>query len=187
MKKIVSLVLTLAMMCSLCVTVALADSTTETLTTSLPSADKDITVVVDPYDSSTTVYSVDITWTSLAFAYNKGSQGTWQPGNHSYNGGVASSWTSGELSFTVTNHSNAEVKYKASWERANPANGSADAELGTPTNANGGNLTDGVTLAAGVVGQYENAANSSFSLTAKGAPDNSAKVGTLTVSFDTVP
>jgi hypothetical protein len=58
-----------------------------------------------------TVYSVEITWGSLAFTYNAENVGTWNPDEYVYEGSVGESWTceEGANRITVTNHSNAAV------------------------------------------------------------------------------
>ena len=57
------------------------------------------------------VYSVEITWGSLAFTYNAENAGTWNPDEYVYEGSTGESWTCepGANRITVTNHSNAAV------------------------------------------------------------------------------
>lgn len=80
--------------------------------------DKDVSITLDPYDASTTVYKVDIEWGNLNFVYNGGSQGTWNPedeaqGGHSYTSKVDAGWSHEAADITITNHSNAVVYLKA--------------------------------------------------------------------------
>ncbi len=61
--------------------------------------------------ASTTVYSVDIAWGSMAFTYTAGNKGTWNPATYEYEGASEGVWSceEGANAITVTNRSNAEV------------------------------------------------------------------------------
>lgn len=61
--------------------------------------------------ASEPVYSVEITWGSLAFTYNAENAGTWNPDEYVYEGATGESWAceAGANRITVTNHSNAAV------------------------------------------------------------------------------
>lgn len=61
--------------------------------------------------STGTVYSVDVTWGTLAFTYTAFGEGTWNPQTHAYDM-TAGGWSvndAGGDEITVTNHSNAAV------------------------------------------------------------------------------
>lgn len=60
----------------------------------------------------TEVYSVEITWGSMAFKYTDSSKGTWNPENHTYENGTSAAWSCEEGADTIiiTNHSNKGVE-----------------------------------------------------------------------------
>ena len=102
-------------------------------------------------ENNDTVYSIDVEWTDMAFAYTAGSEAAWNPETHEYavqNAG----WTDTTASVTVTNHSNAAV--------------SVDVEI---ANQDGFTVTDdkdgAQTLTAGVEGEPDEADNVTFTLT----------------------
>ena len=124
-------------------------------------------------DTTTVVYSVDVTWTDVAFAYNAGTT-QWNPENHDYSAsGAAATWTDSNGSVTVANHSNADVAVTVSFAKASTANGSANVTV-----------TNGTFTLASAVGKATNAADSkSATLNASGAPTSSATIGTVTVAI----
>ena len=71
------------------------------------------------------VYSVDIMWNNLDFAYTDGSM-AWNPLEHSYNVPTADAgWTDDIGKVTVDNHSNAAVNIDVIFEPADEPNGTA--------------------------------------------------------------
>ena len=61
------------------------------------------------------VYSVDLSWDAMEFIYQSNGTKTWNPATHTYTGSTDGSWSDGR-SITVTNHSNAAVNVKFSFE-----------------------------------------------------------------------
>lgn len=107
MKKIVSLILALALVMSMSIT-AFATENTGTLTAA---GDKTIEVsgTYNAGDTAATKVSVNITWDAMTFTYTGASEGTWDPATHSYTGTTAGGWSTETATITVTNHSNAAI------------------------------------------------------------------------------
>ena len=106
MKKILSLLLALAMIFSLSVTAFAADSMTGTDDTSS-------TDVFGTYIAGTTggtVFSVDISWTDMNFTYYGASSPVWDPVTHTYSGEEREAgWADSDAYIEITNHSNAHI------------------------------------------------------------------------------
>ena len=82
---------------------------------------KDVTATYQPGSVSDTIYSVDVSWGSMAFTYTAPAQGTWNPETHEYdNPGITGNWTcdTDANKISVTNHSNAEVKVSLAYTAA---------------------------------------------------------------------
>lgn len=103
MKKILSLVLALALVMSLGITAFAAEINGDN--------SKDVTANYQAGEASQKVYLVDIVWGSLEFTYTDASEGTWDPETHTYTGTSEAKWSysEGANKVEVTNHSNAEV------------------------------------------------------------------------------
>ena len=103
MKKILSIILALAMALSMSVTAFAAtnDGTSGT----------DITVngTYTPGTAADEKISVDIVWEAMNFTYTAPSQGTWNPATHAYEGATEGGWSDNTPSITVKNHSNVAV------------------------------------------------------------------------------
>ena len=103
MKKILSIILALAMALSMSVTAFAAtnDGTSGT----------DITVngTYTPGTAADEKISVDIVWEAMNFTYTAPSQGTWNPATHVYEGATAGGWSDNTPAITVKNHSNVAV------------------------------------------------------------------------------
>ncbi len=103
MKKAFAILLTLALIGTLSV----ASFAATTVTDFSNDTAQDLSVsYTDMVLSTTKVYSVDIEWSATAFAYDAGTQGGWNAGNHSYGAAADADWTVDEITVTVTNHSN---------------------------------------------------------------------------------
>lgn len=107
MKKIFTLALAFLLIFSLVTVTAFAADTTISGTSD--TATKTVTASYSSGSGSGTVYSVDITWGSMAFTYSEGSSGTWQPDSHSYSSGSTGGWSNSGNTVKVTNHSNTSV------------------------------------------------------------------------------
>lgn len=108
MKQIFTLALTFLLIFSLVTVTAFAADATIT------EAGKSATKAVKASYSAgagggVTVYSVDITWGSMAFTYSEGSGRTWNPATHTYSSGGTGGWSHNGNTVTVTNHSNTKV------------------------------------------------------------------------------
>lgn len=168
--SILALVLTVALCASF--SVAAADTDIDTLD-ELGSVSKDVSVVYQPKvpDTDTIVYSVDVTWNDVSFAYDAGNT-KWNPDAHQYNApGDDATWTDDEGKVTVTNHSNAAVNVTVSFATAN--NGTANVAVANPS----------FTLESAVDKATTEADSEVATLTAEGAPTSSAKIGTITVAI----
>ena len=107
MKQIFTLSLTFLLIFSLVTVTAFAADAT--INAAGGTATKDVTASYHSGAGGGTVYSVDITWGSMAFTYSDGSGSTWNPANHTYSSGGAGGWSNSGNTITVTNHSNAQV------------------------------------------------------------------------------
>lgn len=107
MKKVISLLLALAMVMGLSVTAFAAEGDANNVGTGAYS-----TSVTGSYVAGTaasgTVFSVDIGWSGLSFTYYAEKAPVWDAVNHKYSDSTPAKWE-GEGTITVTNHSNAKI------------------------------------------------------------------------------
>jgi len=188
MKKIVCMLLVVVMMFALAISAGAAVNSN----TGSGTEEGVVKITVVSQNNTTKVYSVDIAWDSLIFTYSNGS-GTWQPGDHSYaqsgQGWVADTGN-GQVKVgdnivsevTVTNHSNANIWYTASYnDDDTPFVDANDVSV-----VLGGNYED-VQVDAGEVGQHATADKDVFTVTVGGNPGNTARDeavdGTITISI----
>lgn len=114
MKKIVSILLVLAMMAALCITVAAANLTSGVTNTG-DGKNGNVSVSVNKDTDATNVYNVTVNWNSLAFTFDADE---WNPATNSYTG----SWANGgKSSIDVTNKSNAAITVAAAFGDQNSA------------------------------------------------------------------
>lgn len=106
MKQIFTLALTFLLIFSLVTVTAFAEPT---INTQNGKATKAVTASYHSGTGGGTVYSVDITWGSMAFTYSEGSSPTWNPATHTYSSGGTGGWSHNGNKITVTNHSNTKV------------------------------------------------------------------------------
>lgn len=114
MKKFASLILALAMMFTLCTGVSAAEIN--------QSGDGSKLVTIDFVDGAhdVTIYNVTITWNgNLTFTYTRGDEQVWNPATHKYSETTEGGWSAAQT-FTVNNHSNADVKASASFDEGTP-------------------------------------------------------------------
>lgn len=138
-------------------------------------------------DTEAIVYSVDIKWSDFKFEYNTGSKGVWDPATHSYSGAIPTGWGDQKGTITVTNHSNANVKYTITYNKGNSTYDSFYLAQGkgftTPVTSTGG------TLQSAVGKTVENAPSKNLAFYPGGklpkGTDN-ATIGSLTVAIDPI-
>lgn len=100
MKKLVSLILALALALSLTALAETAKPENQTHDVKAQYVDK---------SKQTTVYSVDVTWGAMEFTFTKSGDKVWNAENHTYTDNTKTEWTAEGNTVTVTNHSNASV------------------------------------------------------------------------------
>ena len=162
---ILALVLVVAMCASFAVS---ADTLTE-----LGSVSKDVELDYESLtaDTSKVVYSVDVTWTDVSFAYDAGTT-QWNPEKHDYSAaGEGAAWTDANGSVTVVNHSNADVAVTVTFNKAD--NGTANVAV---TNGS-------FTLESAVDKAFADAASNVATLEATGAPTSDATIGAVVVAL----
>lgn len=169
MKKILSLILAVALVMAVGATAYAATIST---------GNQSIDVEAKYQDSITTatVYSVDVTWGAMQFTYSESGAMTWNPADHTYTDNTTAAWTASGNTVTVTNHSNAAVT--ASFEFA------ALEDYDTVT---GSFDIASETLEAGVVDGYDSADNVTSTLSLAGTLAETVtdytRVGTITVEI----
>ena len=162
---IIALVLTVAMCASFVASAATISG--------LSSESKDVSVTYNTTaeDTTTVVYSVDVTWTDVAFTYDAGTT-VWNPSTHAYDAaGASASWKDASGTVKVTNHSNAAVNVAVAFTSA--SNGSAKVSVSSGT----------FSLATAAGTTVANAPTKTVTLTASGTPANSGKLGTIKVTI----
>lgn len=171
MKKILATAAALTLACALA-TSAFADNP---IVSAGGSDSADVKGTYQAGGASGTVYSVNITWTSMSFTYNAAGQGTWNPETHAYDGSTEAGWAASNESITVTNHSNAAVKATASY-KADSGYESAGMSFGN----------NEATVATAVGTQVTSAPSATITVTPTGTLPESAnggKIGTITVTI----
>lgn len=177
MKKIVSIISAITMLCAFSTTAFAAD---------LPDSGElglgsDSHNVVAKYNSGITtpdVYSVDVKWGAMEFTYNVGGAREWNADNHSYSDRSSANWEPSGNTVTVTNHSNKAVTASFGFVKDN----------GVIENIAGDFSVDSEQLDAGTVGGYDSADNVTSTLTISGELDSAkttfTKIGTVTVTVE---
>lgn len=167
MKKILSLILALALVMSLSVTAFAAEEGVGT-----GDYEIDISAVYQPGTASDEIISVDISWGAMTFTYHGAAEGQWNPGTHDYDGGAEAHWDATGNTITVVNHSNAAVKATFTY---------------TPTVTSvTGSFNNATLELPTAVGTEKDAAPSGVTtLTLDGTltAENAGKVGTVTVAI----
>lgn len=104
MRKMLTLVLALSVVLSLCIPTLAAETDVSTGAYST-----DVTgTYVEGTTASGTVFSVDIAWEGMSFTYHAEKAPVWDATNHKYSETTPAKWE-GEGTITVTNHSNAKI------------------------------------------------------------------------------
>jgi len=168
MKKIISMMLMLALVMSMSVTAFASDL----------GGSKDVTAKYEQSETEDPIYNVDLNWGDLTFTYTETVEKVWNPETHTYETTVTGgSWDKTEAKITVTNHSNVSVVVSMS---VTPVTGT-----GVEVALTGGNAT----LAAGEVGNVDGAASVTGKVKISGKPNNTVtengiKVASITVTIN---
>ena len=174
MKQIFTLALTFLLIFTLVTVTAFAADTTITATSD--TATRDVTASYHSGAGGGTVYSVDITWGSMAFTYSNGSGSTWNPATHTYSSGGAAGWSNSGNTVKVTNHSNTSVSAELTYASESGFEGIT----GSFDNAT-------MNLATAVGTTVPNAPAETAALSLSGALDSSVAtpttIGTITVTI----
>ncbi|MBR2890751.1 MAG: hypothetical protein IKC09_10805 [Oscillospiraceae bacterium] len=104
MKKLISLILALALVMSMSAVVFAEDQTN----VNVGDYTADVTGTYVEGTTGGTIFSVDIAWAGMSFTYHAEQQPVWDVETHTYSEAVAAYWE-GEGTITVTNHSNAKI------------------------------------------------------------------------------
>ena len=141
----------------------------------LGSSDQDLSVNFTEVTTAGTVYSLDMIWenSDLSFDYVAGTQGAWNPADHTYAETSDAGWEDDDLKVTVVNHSNAAVKVSMAI-----TDGNAEDGLTVTSDKN----TETLATAEGTT--RDNAPKVEYTLTIDGVPTESVtKVATATITF----
>ena len=166
MKRIITLLMVLAMVMSLSATAFASDL----------GESKDVTAKYEQNESEQPIYNVDLNWGDLTFTYTETVEKVWNPDSHPDATTTTGSWDKTESTVTVTNHSNVSVAVSMS---VTPAQGT-----GVDVSLTGGNAT----LAAGEVGNVDGAASVTGTVKVSGKPNSTVtedgiKVASITVTI----
>ena len=170
MKKILSLILALALVMGLSVT-AFAATNDGTENTSI-----DVNAMYSDGVSTPDVISVNVEWGAMSFTYSVNGTKQWDATKHEYTTNSNAAWTATGNTVTVTNHSNIAVKAELAF--------TADTAYNTVT---GSFDKAQLLLDSGDGLTYANADKDTATLTLAGTLANtvttSTKVGTITVKI----
>lgn len=150
-------------------------SETTTIETPNGSASKDVYVYYEGIVSSETVYSIDVVWTDLSFAYSEGTT-VWDPEKHEYVTPSEESnvgWTDSTGEITIINHSNAKVLIEIIFEE----------EIGSTDNIIMNISEPKFTLESAVNTTFNTAPSKTATIQATGKPSTSANIGKITVQI----
>ena len=180
MKKIISLILALALILSMSLTAFATETNSGKLEANNASQTINVTGTYNAGGAAATKVSVNITWDAMTFTYTGASEGTWDPATHGYTGSTAGGWSTETATITVENHSNAAVKATLSFTAT------ATGVTGTFTETSG-TANDDVLELATAVGTDKNAAPSAsaeFGIGGAAITENKT-LGTITVAIAT--
>ena len=179
MKKIISLILALALVMSMGVT-AFAAETSGTLNNTTTSKEITVNGTYTAAQGAGTKVSVNITWDAMTFTYTEGAAGEWLPDEHKYAENAVGSWSTDTKTITVVNHSNAAVNATLAFKA--DVNGVVGTFTETSGTANDGKLE----LATAENTAVANAPTASAEFGISGAAITENKtLGTITVAIAT--
>lgn len=167
MKKIISLLLALAMVMSLSVT-AFAVGNGESSST-------DVKATYNDGADAGKIYSVDISWQGMSFTYTDADT-KWDPTTHTYVPTSEPYWSEGSI--TVTNHSNDAVTASVSY--------TAEADYADITMTFSSESVSVATADNGVDGAAGTAVSETITVTPEGALTegvSEVKIGTITITI----
>lgn len=188
MKKLLTLVLAFVLALAMSVNVFAGEANTQGIVLDPTSTDDSSTtakvdVIISGSENLETVYSVVVTWDSLDFTYNFGEADVWDPDEHNYssNGaGTEGRWSNNSSVITVTNHSNAAIRAKASFagEAQSLTRNDVTASISNPS----------FTVASAVGLAVTAAPKGTFTCTVSGVPSVTSdfNIGTITITIETV-
>ena len=168
MKKLSVLLVVLVMLC-MTVSAAAAEP-------NIAPTEADVTAKYACETEIPEVYSVDISWSNLTFAYSETVVKNWNADTHTYTEEAEGEWDKTTATVTVVNHSNAEIDVAVAYTPV------AD------TGITGSFDKTAVTLAAGEEGKVNEAPRMEAVLTISGTPTDAVteegiKVGAITVTI----
>ncbi len=174
MKKLISLLLSLALILSLGVTVFAADGSGNVGQND--SQDIPVTAKNTGSSTDTPVYSVDISWEDMTFTYSAATTRTWNPDTHTYTSSGTGGWNKTTAAVTVVNHSNVDVDVSIDYTGIGSTGVTGTMDI----------ISD--TLIAGVENKYSEADSGVYTLTISGTPNSTVsesgiQIGTITVTI----
>ncbi len=124
------------------------------------------------------VYSVEIVWDNMTFSYSEAGTMDWNPETHTYTENVTAGWDKTSADVTVTNHSNVDVDVTFGYVPVE--------SYGVTTGLT--NTDAAVNLTAGVVGEADEAASVTATLSVSGTPSETVTeegvvIGTITITI----
>jgi len=173
MKKLITIMLAVALVLSFAVT---AYAATATINTADGSASQDVMAQYVSDITTVSLYSVDVEWGALEFTYEESATKTWNPETHQYDvSNEASEWTANGNTVKVTNHSDNKVTATPSFKAETGFNVTGIFDVASKE------------LASAVGTQVANAPSQTFTLTLAGKLAETVttltKVGTVTVTL----
>ena len=171
MKKIISLILALALVMSLSVT-AFAAETSANVTESGKSATINVKGTYSDGTAAAEVVSVDVAWGAMEFTYTAAGE-YWDAASHTTKTNNDATWTASGNTITVTNHSNVGITAGFSFAKAEG------------TNVEGKFSQDSVSLARAAEGSALDSqkAEVTFDITSGSIAADTDSLGTITVSI----